>query len=317
MNARSAAIAAALTTVVLWASAFVGIRAAGEDLSGGPLALGRLLVGSAVLGAFVLARREPLPGRQDARGLLLCGVLWFGVYNVTLNEAERRVDAGTAAMLVNVGPLLLALLAGWLLREGFPRRLMVGSVVGFSGVVVIGLATSSRGVTASWGTALCLIAALAYACGVIAQKPLLARNSALTVTWVACTIGAVVCLPFAPALVDQLGRASAGTIAWTVYLGVAPTAIAFTTWAYALARSTAGRTGALTYLVPPLAILMGWGLLSETPPALAILGGALCLAGAAWARGAPRGPEVERFPLMVECDHGPEHQERRGARPGA
>src|SRR4051794_38879629 len=173
MSVRSAAMAAALTTVVLWASAFVGIRAAGEDLTGGALALGRLLVGSVLLGLFVAIRRAPLPGRRDIPGLLLCGVLWFGLYNVALNEAERRIDAGTAAMLVNVGPLLLALLAGWLLGEGFPRRLMIGSLVGFSGVVVIGLATSSRGVTASWGTALCLIAALAYALGVIGQKPLL------------------------------------------------------------------------------------------------------------------------------------------------
>ena len=56
-------LVAALVTVVLWASAFVGIRAAGEELSPGALALGRLLVGSAALGAIVLIRREPLPSR--------------------------------------------------------------------------------------------------------------------------------------------------------------------------------------------------------------------------------------------------------------
>ena len=93
-------LVAALVTVVLWASAFVGIRAAGEDLSPGALALGRLLVGSAALGAIVLIRREPLPSRRDLPGIVLVGVLWFGIYNVVLNEAEQRVDAGTASMLV-------------------------------------------------------------------------------------------------------------------------------------------------------------------------------------------------------------------------
>jgi len=39
--------------------------------------------------------------------LLVCGLLWFGVYNIALNAAEQRVDAGTTAMLVNVGPLLI------------------------------------------------------------------------------------------------------------------------------------------------------------------------------------------------------------------
>ena len=84
-------LVAALVTVVLWASAFVGIRAAGEELSPGALALGRLLVGSAALGAIVLIRREPLPGRRDLPGIAFCGVLWFGIYNVVLNEAEQRV----------------------------------------------------------------------------------------------------------------------------------------------------------------------------------------------------------------------------------
>ena len=84
--------------------------------------------------------------------MLVCGVLWFGIYNVALNEAERRVDAGTAAMLVNVGPILIALLAGWLLKEGFPRTLLRGMAVAFAGVVVIGLATSQDGLTASTGT---------------------------------------------------------------------------------------------------------------------------------------------------------------------
>jgi drug/metabolite transporter (DMT)-like permease len=51
------------------------------------------------------------------------------------------------------------------------------------------------------------------------------------------------------------------------------------TWAHALSKTTAGRMGATTYLVPPIAILIGWALLDESPEALAFLGGALCLAG--------------------------------------
>jgi drug/metabolite transporter (DMT)-like permease len=277
---------AALVTVTLWASAFVGIRTAGHDLGPGPLSLGRLLVAAAVLGVIVAVRREALPPRADVPRLLLCGLLWFGAYNVMLNAAERRVDAGTAAMLVNVGPVLIALLAGLLLREGFPRALLIGCAVAFAGAVVIGLATRQHGAGAGWGAVLCLGAALAYAGGVVAQKPLLERTSGLQITFLACVIGLVACLPFAPALVHELGRARGSAIAWTVYLGAVPTAIGFTTWAYALRRTSAGRMGATTYLVPPLAILLGWVLLGETPPALALGGGALCLVGVAITRGA-------------------------------
>jgi drug/metabolite transporter (DMT)-like permease len=280
------AISAALITVVLWASAFVGIRAAGRMLSAGPLSLGRLVVGSLALGLLVLIRRESLPSRRDLLGVVICGLLWFGAYNVLLNQAERLVDAGTAAMLVNIGPVFIAILSGLLLKEGFPRRLLIGCAIAFAGTVTIGLATSTRGLQAGLGAVLCIAAAAAYAGGVTTEKPLLARNSALTVTWLACTVGAIACLPFAPQLVHELARTDGAAIAWTAYLGVFPTAVGFSFWAYALARTSAGRMGATTYLVPPIAILMGWLLLGDVPAGLAFGGGVLCLAGVAVTRGA-------------------------------
>ena len=283
--AEPLALAAALVTVTLWASAFVGIRDAGRAIGAGPLSLGRLLVAATVLGALVAVRREALPPRADLPRLVLFGVLWLAAYNVMLNAAERHVDAGTAAMLVNVGPVFIALLAGLLLREGFARALLGGCAIALAGAALIGSATSGRGVHAGWGAALCLAAALAYAGGVVAQKPLLERTSALQVTFLGCAVAAVACLPFAPALVDDVGSAGAGPVAWMAYLGAVPTAMGFTTWAYALRRTTAGKMGATTYLVPPLAVLMGWMLLGEAPPALALAGGALCLAGVAVARG--------------------------------
>ena len=278
------ALLAALVTVVLWASAFVGIRAAGEDLSPGALSFGRLAVGSLLLGVFVLIQRDRLPGRRELPLIAVCGVLWFGLYNLALNEGERRIDAGTAAMLVAVGPILIALLAGFLLGEGYPRMLVIGCAIAFVGAIVIGLATTERGNAAGWGAVLCLAAAAFYAGGVIAQKPVLARASGLHVTWIACSVGLLVCLPFAPKLVDELEGAEASSIAWMVYLGIFPTAIGFMTWAYALSRTTAGRMGATTYLAPPIAVLLGWAMLGETPVALAFLGGALCLGGVVVAR---------------------------------
>jgi drug/metabolite transporter (DMT)-like permease len=272
------AIAAALFTVVAWASAFVGIRAAGKELSPGSLTLARISVAAVALGVVILARRERLPRRSDVPRLAACGVLWFGLYNIALNAGERRVDAGTAAMLVNIAPILIALLAAWVLREGFARQLALGMAIAFSGVVLIAVATSD-GIGLSYGAVLCFIGAVAYSITVIVQKPLLARSSALVVTWVSCMFGLLVCLPFAPKLVSEVGNASGSSVAWSIYLGLVPTAIAFTTWAYALARTDAGRLGATTYLVPPIAILLAWALLDEVPPGLAVVGGVLALGG--------------------------------------
>jgi drug/metabolite transporter (DMT)-like permease len=289
VNTRSTAppsgrtILAVVVTLLAWASAFVAIRGVGEDFSPGALALGRLLVGTAVLGLLLVGRGWVRPTGREWALLVVCGVGWFGVYNVSLNAAERHLDAGTTAMLVNIGPILIAVFAGLLLGEGFPRWLVAGIAVAFAGVVLIGVATRSAE-TEVVGVVLCVVAAVTYAAGVVAQKPLLRRLPALQMTFTACAMGAACCLPWAGTLIGELGPAPAGSIAGIVYLGAVPTALAFSTWAYALSRMDAGKLGVTTYLVPPLVILLGWLLLDEVPPGLALVGGAICLAGVGLSR---------------------------------
>ncbi|MFD3944032.1 DMT family transporter [Streptomyces sp. NPDC058579] len=290
------AIAAAGVTVVLWASAFVSIRSAGEAYSPGALALGRLLSGALVLGVVLLVRREGLPPRAAWPGIAVSGVLWFGAYMVALNWGEQEVDAGTAAMVVNIGPILIALLGARFLGEKLPPRLVAGMAVSFAGAVAVGLSMSGEGHASVLGVLLCLVAAIAYAGGVVAQKPALAHGSALQVTTFGCLVGAVACLPFAGQLVDEAARAPLPATLNMVYLGVFPTALAFTTWAYALARTTAGRMGATTYAVPALVVLMAWVFLGELPGLLTLAGGALCLAGVAVSRSRPKPPSEQEAP---------------------
>jgi drug/metabolite transporter (DMT)-like permease len=281
------AVPAALVTVVLWASAFVGIRAAAGDFTAGSLALGRLAVGTIALGILVAVRGWVRPSRRDLLLIAASGLLWFAFYNVALNEAERNLDAGTAAMLVNMGPIFIALLAGLFLGEGLPSRLLAGCAIAFVGTTIIALAASAEPVTGSnptLGVVLCVAAALAYAGGVTLQKPAVRDVPALEVTWIACLVGAVACLPFAPRLVAQLGTASSDGVAWLVYLGLFPTSIAFTTWAFALRHTSAGRLGATTYLIPPIVIALGWAVLGEVPSPVAVGGGALCIGGVVVAR---------------------------------
>ncbi|WP_307807460.1 DMT family transporter [Naasia sp. SYSU D00948] len=271
-------------TVLAWASAFVVIRAVGETLSPGPLALVRLLVGAAALGLFQLRRSWVRPTGREWAFLAAFGVLWFGGYNILLNFAELTLDAGTASMVVNIGPILLGLGAALVLGERLSRPLVVGAAVSFVGVLVIGLSTGAGGVDDTVGVLAALAAAVVYAGGVLFQKPVLARLPAVQVTFLGAVVGAVVCLPFAPGLVTELAVASPGAVAGAVYLGLVPTALAFSTWAYALQRMPAARLGVTTYLVPPIAILLALVAFGEVPGPLAILGGILCLGGVALSR---------------------------------
>jgi drug/metabolite transporter (DMT)-like permease len=281
-------------TLLLWASAFVAIRHLAGTFSPGSLSLGRLLVGSVCLGVVALGRGLPRPTRRQWLSIVTIGVLWFGIYNVALNAGEKHVDAGTAVMLIQVSPVLVALLAATFLHERFTPYLAIGLALAFGGVALIATASGgSTGDRSVLGVVLCLLAAVVYSISLVLQKPLVAGLPAIHVTWLACTVGAVVCLPFAGQLLGDARDASASDVWWVVYLGVFPTAIAFTTFAYALRTMSASSLGVTTYLVPPITIVMGWLFLDETPPGMAYVGGVLALVGVSVARRKPRTLAVE------------------------
>jgi len=281
-------IAAIVVTVLAWASAFIVIRGTAPYFEGGALALARLAVGAALLSLLLIGKRWVAPTRTEWLLIAGFGVVWFGGYNVALNIAEKTLDAGTTAMIVNIGPILIALGAGVFLREGIPKWLAVGAGVAFVGVVLIGVGTSG-GDSLGDGTGVvwALVAAVTYAAGVLMQKPALKRLPAAQVTWLGCGIGLVACLPFSGQLVADLQTAPPAAIAGAVYLGAVPTALAFSTWAYALSRMPAGQLGVTTYIVPPLAILLGFAVFAEVPAVTAIVGGAVCLVGVALSRRRP------------------------------
>ena len=285
-------LVAIIVTVLAWASAFIVIRGVGAHFGGGALALGRLIVGSVLLSLVLIGHAWVRPNRREWVQIVSYGIAWFGFYNVALNIAEQTLDAGTTAMIVNIGPILIALGAGVFLREGIPKWLAIGAAIAFGGVVLIGIGTSIVGTGGAAidgvGIAWALAAAVAYATGVLLQKPTLRRLPNRQVTFLGCAIGMVACLPFIGSLVSDLQSAPLPSILGVVYLGAVPTALAFSTWAFALSRMPAGQLGVSTYLVPPLAILLGLLVFSEVPVPLAIAGGVLCLVGVAVSRRKPR-----------------------------
>ena len=289
VNVR-AALAAGIT-VFFWSSAFVSIRDVGEHVDAGPITLGRAASAAVVLLLIWAVRREGLPQRKAWPGIITAGVLWFGVYMIALNWGEQLVDAGTAALIVNIGPILIALLGGWLLKEGFAPRLFVGIAVSFAGVVIVSLSMSQEGGASVLGVLLCLVSAITYAISVVVQKPTLRYASSLQFTTFGNAIATVMCLPFAPLLFSQLDAAPTSATLHVLYLGLFPTALAFLTWGYALKYTTAGKLAATTYVVPALVVLMSWMFLGEVPGWLTLGGGVLCLAGVAVARSRARGPK--------------------------
>ena len=100
-------------TLLLWASAFVGIRVAVEHYSPGALALVRFLVASALLGGYLVVSRRGASlvqaNRADWLGFATLGLTGVFIYHLALNAGERTVSAGAASLLVNTTPVFTVL----------------------------------------------------------------------------------------------------------------------------------------------------------------------------------------------------------------
>ncbi|WP_049897353.1 DMT family transporter [Nesterenkonia massiliensis] len=289
-------VAAIVTTVLMWASTFVIMRAAAVDISPGPLALIRLFAGSLTLSALVLISRRGRPKMPGPRGLLLTaafGVIWFAVYTLAFNWAGHFLDAGTVAMVVNLAPLMVGVAAVVVFKEAFPRRLFLGMLVSLSGIGFI-TAAGSTGQLAVAGLLIGFAAAVLYAAGMMVQKLALQHTDPLTATWLGCTSGLLALLPFLPQTFSELGWTGSGdgistaTLLGAVYMGIGPTALGFWFWGYAMTRFPTGRVASATLTVPAVVVVMSWLTLGEVPPPLAITGGAICLTGVALAQWRPR-----------------------------
>lgn len=269
---------ALMITVVLWGSAFAGIRAVLGEYSPGELALLRFVVASAALGLYAAAARMPLPRRRDLPKILLLGLLGVTIYHLGLNYGEVTVSAGAASLLISAVPIFTALLATAFLKERLRLAGWVGILVSFVGVALVALG-EGEGLSFDPRAVLVLLAAVSGAHYFVLQKPLLRRYGALRLTTYAIWAGTVPLLVFLPGMLRSLGTASAAATVSVAYLGVFPAAIAYLTWNYALARSPASLVASFLYLPPVFTILIAWVWIGELPTFLTVLGGAVAVLG--------------------------------------
>src|SRR5690625_3026095 len=147
--------------VILWGSAFPGIRVALESYTPFHLSLLRMVIATLALLIFAITVKMRIPEKKDIPIILLLGFLGFSIYHTFLNIGERTVDAGTASLLVSTTPLLSALLAAFFLKEKFNRFGWIGSFIAFMGVALISIESGGNfSFSIEWGALRILLGAL-------------------------------------------------------------------------------------------------------------------------------------------------------------
>lgn len=173
-------------------------------------------------------------------------------------------------------PVYASLLAAGFLGERLGRRWWAGSGIALAGTAVIAV---SHGL--GFGAAALIVLAAAVVQGIFhtAQKPLLARYTGFEVTVYAMWAGTLFILPWAGSLLRALPHAGGPALASAAFLGVAPSALGFVLWAYALSRMDVGRATLSLYLVPAAAIVISLAWLAQIPGPVELAGGAVALCG--------------------------------------
>ena len=281
--------------LVLWSSAFTGIRVGLTGYSPGQLALFRFLIASVVLSVYAGIARFRRPALRDLPWLSVAGLFGITFYNLALNWGQTRVSAGAASLLIASTPIWTTVLAMIGLGERLTPLGWAGILTSFMGAGVIAWA-EGEGLHFSPQALVILAAAISSGIYNALVKHFVGRYSALECTAYSIWFGTALMAPWGHGLLQVVRTAPLNATLAIVYLGIFPAATAYVGWAYLLSHGPAGRTSTFLYLSPVFAIAIAWLCLGEVPKRLSLIGGAIALCGVilvqVWGRGRTEKEEV-------------------------
>lgn len=286
-------VALCLATVyVVWGTTYFAIKVAIQGLPTFFLVGTRFLVAGSVLLAAQLLRRPRMPQLTEWRNAALLGVLFLVLGNGFIAVAEHHISSGATVALGSVIPLATALWSG--VFGHWPRRVeWMAIALGALGAAVMLL---GRDLQASpLGALTVLLGVTSWSFGIVLSPRLRVPPGALGFGAEMLCAG-VIGLALSALLGEHwsLPRTPQVWGAW-VYLVVFGSLVGFSAFRFLVERVSATLASTYAYVNPPVALLVGWGLGSESFSPSLFVGLPLVLSGVAlhaWAHARSSAPRV-------------------------
>jgi drug/metabolite transporter (DMT)-like permease len=262
---------------LIWGASFLFIAEGLRVIKPSGVTFLRILIGFATLSVFPAARRR-VP-RSDWAPIAVLGVLWMAFPLSMFPFAEKHVSSALTGMLNGANPLFTAMVASVIAHRLPSRRIAISLAVGMTGAVLMALPSARDGSSSAAGIGMIVAALISYGFALNLATPLYQRNGALPVIWRAQMAALLLTAP--------LGVPDLASIRWIpgpwtalLALGVLGTGVAYVVLSVAAGRLGATRASATTFLIPPVALVLGIVVRGERVALLSVLGSAVCVAGA-------------------------------------
>jgi drug/metabolite transporter (DMT)-like permease len=262
---------------LIWGASFLFIAEGLRSIKPNGVTFVRILIGFVSL-ALVPAARRPV-ARADWPAIGALGVVWMAFPLSMFPFAEERVSSALTGMLNGATALFVAIVAALIARRLPSRTVATGLAVGLGGAVLIAWPTLYEGESSSTGILLIIVALMSYGVALNLARPLQQRNGALPVVWRALGVALALTAPFGIPEIAVAHWIPAAVFS-LLALGALGTGLAYALLAVAAGRLGATRASATTFLIPPVALVLGMLVRDEHVAPLSALGGLICVAGA-------------------------------------
>lgn len=277
---------------MLWGSAFIGIEVLVREIPPWLAAALRIGFATLFLYAFSLSRRKhpPLSLRLRLK-VWAAGLLTIGLPFSFLFWGEKKISGGLAGIINGTVPIWTALIVfagSRRTQNSMSKMLMLGIVLGFSGLLVIFYPRISiPSAREEFSGALAVVfMALCYAFSNLLNRQMITETKGLRIqdaTFHQHLASFVYVLALSlvteswPSFSDIFLRKE--IILTAIYLGIFPSAVAFWIYFYLLKEIGSVQTAAVTYIVPVFALALDYLILGHRPEVSGLVGVALILGG--------------------------------------